>query len=530
MDKTGPAQGWLPNFLRAGKQKQLSTDNTPDETSSLLPKADDSHESPRSEVEGEIYTLDEPDKPTTWKVLTEFRILLAGSIPVILAYALQNSLQTISVVIVGRGSPEDLATAAFAYMFAMATAWLIALGGTTALDTLCSSSFTGSKNRHDLGVLLQRAFIVLGLFYIPVVILWIFSEPLFKALGEDARLSRDSARFLCCLIPGGLGYIYFEAMKKYLQAQEIMRPGTYVLLLTSPINAGLNFLFIYTFKIGLLGAPIATGISYWLSFLLLVAYARFVRGSECWGGWSRKCLHNMGTFARLAALGVVHVGTEWWAFEIVALAAGRLGTIPLAAQSVIMTSDQVMNTLPFGVGVAASARVGNLLGAKNAQGAARAANTAAWLSMFLGAVVLAILMGTKDHFAKIFNSDPDVVRLTAEVLPYVALFQIADGLNGSCGGSLRGMGRQHIGAAVNIVSYYCGALPLGIYLAFHGWGLKGLWVGQCIALYLVGILEWIIVAFSNWDYQVKKAFERMDADERTENGVSEPGEDTSTAS
>lgn len=228
MDKTGPAQGWLPNFLRAGKQKQLSTDNTPDETSSLLPKADDSHESPRSEVEGEIYTLDEPDKPTTWKVLTEFRILLAGSIPVILAYALQNSLQTISVVIVGRGSPEDLATAAFAYMFAMATAWLIALGGTTALDTLCSSSFTGSKNRHDLGVLLQRAFIVLGLFYIPVVILWIFSEPLFKALGEDARLSRDSARFLCCLIPGGLGYIYFEAMKKYLQAQ-----GEYVVHLHS---------------------------------------------------------------------------------------------------------------------------------------------------------------------------------------------------------------------------------------------------------------------------------------------------------
>ena len=298
-----------------------------------------------------------------------------------------------------------------------------------------------------------------------------------------------------------------------------MRPGTYVLIITSPINAGLNFLFVYTFKFGLLGAPIATGISYWLSFLLLLAYAKWVQGWGAWGGWSRKCLHNMWTFARLALLGIVHVGTEWWAFEIVALVAGRLGTIPLAAQSVIMTSDQVMNTIPFGVGVAASARVGNLLGARNAKGAARAANTAAWLSMFLGAIVLAILMGTKDHFAKIFNDDERVVKLTAQVLPFVALFQIADGLNGSCGGSLRGMGRQHIGAAVNIVSYYCGALPLGIWLAFHGWGLEGLWVGQCIALYLVGFVEWFIVAISNWEYQVKKAFERMDDDERTENGA-----------
>ena len=300
-----------------------------------------------------------------------------------------------------------------------------------------------------------------------------------------------------------------------------MRPGTYVLLITSPINAGLNFLFIYTFKIGLLGAPIATGISYWLSFLLLLAYARFVKGWDGWGGWSRKCLRNLWTFTRLALLGVVNVGTEWWAFEIVALAAGRLGTIPLAAQSVIMTSDQVMNTIPFGVGVAASARVGNLLGARSAKGAARAANTAAWLSMLLGAVVLAILMGTKDNFAKIFNDDPDVVKLTAEVLPFVALFQIADGLNGSCGGSLRGMGRQHVGAAINIVSYYCGALPLGIWLAFHGWGLKGLWVGQCIALYAVGILEWAFVAFSNWELQVKKAFERMDQSERVEGGYLE---------
>ena len=295
-----------------------------------------------------------------------------------------------------------------------------------------------------------------------------------------------------------------------------------MLFITSPINAGLNFLLVHTFKMGLLGAPVATGIAYWLSFLLLLAYARFVRGWDHWGGWSRRCLQHTGTFSRLAILGVIHVGTEWWAFEIVALAAGRLGTIPLAAQSVIMTSDQVMNTLPFGVGVAASARVGNLLGSRNAKGAARAANTAAWLSMFLGALVLVILMASKDNFARIFNDDDRVVKLTAEVLPYVALFQIADGLNGSCGGSLRGMGRQHIGAAVNIVSYYCGALPLGIYLAFHGWGLAGLWVGQCIALYIVGILEWAIVALSNWDHQVKKAFERMDESDVAENGIESP--------
>ena len=286
-----------------------------------------------------------------------------------------------------------------------------------------------------------------------------------------------------------------------------------MLLITSPINAGLNYLFCYTLQLGLLGAPLATSISYWLSFILLVMYTRFIAGSDCWGGWTRESLQNLSTFARLAALGIIHVGSEWWAFEIVALAAGRLGTIPLAAQSVIMTADQILNTIPFGVGVATSARVGNLLGLRSPSGAARAANTAAWLSMLLGGVVLAVLMATRNHFAQLFNDDDRVVRLTADVLPLVALFQIADGLNGSCGGSLRGMGRQHVGALVNMVSYYCGALPLGVWLAFHGWGLQGLWAGQCIALYLVGAFEWTVVAWSDWEVEVTKAFGRMDIEQ-----------------
>ena len=218
MDETGTAQTWLPSILQKGHDPKDGSDNPPsNEASRLLPKGQTDHERSTSEEDGEMYDIE--DMPKTKRVLTEFKILLKGSIPVIIAYTLQNSLQTISVVIVGRGSPEDLATAAFSYMFAMCTAWLIGLGGTTALDTLCSSSFTGSKDPHDLGILLQRAFVVLSAFYVPIAILWLCSEPLFKALGQGDQLSHDSARFLSCLIPGGLGYIYFECMKKYLQAQ-----------------------------------------------------------------------------------------------------------------------------------------------------------------------------------------------------------------------------------------------------------------------------------------------------------------------
>jgi hypothetical protein len=65
----------------------------------------------------------------------EFIKILKTSVPIIFAYMLQNSLQTGSVLVVGRlvfplrsayltqGS-EELAVAAFSYMAAMSTAWL----------------------------------------------------------------------------------------------------------------------------------------------------------------------------------------------------------------------------------------------------------------------------------------------------------------------------------------------------------------------------------------------------------------------
>lgn len=211
MEAPSKTVSWLPSFL--SRSKAQDGDSMPNERTSLLGSDQDCYT-------GESYDFEE--KTSSQLILEELWILFKSSLPVILAYTLQNSLQTVSVLIVGRLSPEALATAAFSYMFAMATGWLVALGGTTAIDTLASASFTGSKDRHDLGIILQRSFVVLTLFYLPIAVLWIASEPVFKALGQEDYIARDSARFLSVLAPGGLGYIYFEATKKYLQAQGVL--------------------------------------------------------------------------------------------------------------------------------------------------------------------------------------------------------------------------------------------------------------------------------------------------------------------
>jgi MATE family multidrug resistance protein len=93
-----------------------------------------------------------------------------------------------------------------------------------------------------------------------------------------------------------------------------------------------------------------------------------------------------------------------------------------------MTADQILNTIPFGVGVAASARIGNLLGSKQARAARVSTHASVLLATGVGSIILVILMLTKDQFGLLFSDDEEVVGLVSKVLPYVAAFQVADGM------------------------------------------------------------------------------------------------------
>lgn len=223
-------------------------------------------------------------------------------------------------------------------------------------------------------------------------------------------------------------------------------------------------------------------------------------------------------------------------------AAGNLDATSLAAQSVIMTSDQLINTIPFGLGVAASSRIGNILGESTAivasssessqesekkRGCIRrlkiASQAAVLLATILGVIIGGGLMIFRSSFGRLFSDEAATIAKVASVIPLVASFQIFDGWAASNGGTLRGMGKQYIGASANLVSYYVLALPMGIYLAFRytgpgsGWGdstretgmgLKGLWIGNASALGLVGIIEWIIVSWTRWDTEIDRASAR----------------------
>ncbi|KAI8093413.1 mate-domain-containing protein [Halteromyces radiatus] len=453
---------------------------------------------------------------TTYK--QEIYWLFINSLPIIITYLLQTSFQVASIFVLGHLGPIELGAAALGSMFASVTAWSTALGCATALDTTLSQAFSGSTTvKTLLGIHLQRALVILALMFIPISMIWWNATWILLKLNQEEDIAIYTGLFMRYLLIGAPAYIAFEAVKKYLQAQGIMYASTYCLLIASPINVGLNYLFVNTFGLGFIGAPLATSCSYWLMLLLLLCYINISgHGKEGWGGWNwKECRKNWGSFLRLAIPGMLVVMSEWWAFELASLASSYLGTNALASQSIVMSISSCTYTIPYGLGVAVANRVGNSLGEANGQKAHHASMTALGFAIGLACMNSSVLLFLRHSIGYWFSPDKDVVTLVAKVLPLLAFFQIADSLASVCGGIMRGLAKQQIAANINLVAYYCIALPLGFYLTFPlHFGLMGLWGGLSIALFLCALGQSFCLYRVHWQLEARKAHHRVRQEEQ----------------
>jgi multidrug resistance protein, MATE family len=164
-----------------------------------------------------------------------------------------------------------------------------------------------------------------------------------------------------------------------------------------------------------------------------------------------------------------------------------------------MASDLIFTTIPLGLGVASSHRIGNLLGAGDAKSAKFALRMPYILASFLGLIEFFILISVRNVYGRIFTDSGPVIALTAHIIPLMAGFQVLDIGNGGAGGNLRGAGKNHLSAVCNLVGYYGVGLTTAWYLCFEkGFGLFGLWAGIITGSWAVLILQTTCLALVDW--------------------------------
>lgn len=430
---------------------------------------------------------------------TELRRVTALALPVAATQIGTMLLGFVDTIMVGRVGTDALAASAIANVWIYGTTQL-ALGTIFGIDPIVAQAH-GAGRGDVAGRALQRGLVLALLLSVPVGLAWVGCERFLVWTGQDAELARMAQRYTLVQLPSLPFFLAFHALRQYLQGREMVRPALLVMVLANGINALLNWALIFGHlgmpALGLEGAGIATGLTRVACLAILVWWVLALRlHAGAWVPWSRDAFAWPG-LREILRLGVpvgFQTSLEVWAFSGAALIAGHLGAAALAAHSVVLNMAALSFMMPLGVGLAASTRVGNLLGARRPDDAQRAA----WVAIALGAGVMmlsALLFVLGRHWLpRIYTSEPEVIALATRILPIAAAFQIFDGTQVVGCGVLRGMGRTRPAAWFNLFGYWVIGLPLGGWLALRaGFGLDGIWWGLAIGLAIVSVLlvAWI---------------------------------------
>jgi len=265
----------------------------PSETSALLPNgpqesARTQHERLNRQWEAAVAA---GKIKTTWQ--REGKTLWRYSSPLVITFILQYSLTVASIFTVGHLGTLELGAVSLASMTANISGYAIYQGLATSLDTLCAQAY-GSGKKHLVGLQLQRMVYFLWALTIPIGIIWICAEKILELIVPEKESAQLAGLYLRILLIGAPGYCAFEAGKRFVQSQGLFSATTYVLLVAAPLNAFMNWLFVWQFKWGFVGAPIAVAITDNLLPIFLLLYVRFVDGRQCWNGFTKKAFKNWG--------------------------------------------------------------------------------------------------------------------------------------------------------------------------------------------------------------------------------------------
>lgn len=486
------------------EENQPPSGSDPTETSALLGNQGrlDENEIDRKWEEAVMAGLIQ----SSWK--REAQVIGTYSLPLMVTFLLQYSLTVASVFTVGHLGTIELGAVSLASMSVTITGWAVYQGLATSLDTLCAQAY-GSGKKKLVGLQMQRMVFFLWVVTIPIGLLWFFADKILVAIIPEKEVALLAAQYLKILILGAPGYACFESGKRFVQAQGIFTASLYVLLFCAPLNAFMNWYFVWKLNLGFIGAPIAVAITENLLPICLFLYVYFVGGLECWNGFTWRAFENWGPMIRLALPGFIMVEAECLAFEILTLTSSYLGTEALAAQSILSTISSITFQIPFPLSIAGSTRVANLIGATLVDAARTAAKVNLSGAVIVGVLNMVLLSCLRYSLAGLFTSDEQVIEMVAAVLPLCAAFQLFDALAASCNGILRGIGRQEIGGYVQVFCYYVVAMPISMGTTFGlGWGLWGLWTGVAIALGLVFFIEVVFLSKTSWEKSVEDAKNR----------------------
>ncbi|MDZ4790350.1 MAG: MATE family efflux transporter [Hyphomicrobiales bacterium] len=428
-----------------------------------------------------------------WRQETVETIKLA--LPMAFTQLGQIAMLTTDLILIGQLGGEAVAAVALAHTLFFIS-YVLGLGVVSAVAPLTAQAY-GARNprmtRRSLRVGLWAALLIGA----PLTAALHWGEAMLLALGQPPQAATQAGLYLAglawSLAPGWA----FVALRSFMGAVNRPAPGLWIMLTAIPINGALAYALIHGAfeapQLGIYGAGIATAI-------VNVVMCGF-------GIWAAYAMHPfkkynvMGRFWRLdwplmrklLAVGVPISGAfllEYGVFAASSLLMGYISITALAAHQIALQVASIIFMIPFGIGQAATVRVGHAAGRGDPEAIRRAGLTAIAMAIIFMTAMTVIIAINRHLIPGLFLNETvaatdETAALAATLLLVGMTFFIADGTQTVAAGALRGLNDTKLPLVAAFISFWIIGFSAAYWLAFTaGLGAAGVWIGLTCGLFV----------------------------------------------
>ena len=180
-------------------------------------------------------------------------------------------------------------------------------------------------------------------------------------------------------------------------------------------------------------------------------------------------------------------------FSVVAIMVAPFGANIVASHQVAINFASMLFMLPLSIGIAATIRVGHVLGENEPVRAISVCKAALIVALAIAAFNALLTLFFRHEIAYLYTSDEQVVAMAASLMFFAAIFQLSDGLQVVSGCVLRGYKDTRAMLYITFVAFWLIGLPVGIVLGTKDWivqpmAAQGFWIGFISALTCAAIM------------------------------------------
>lgn len=353
------------------------------------------------------------------------------------------------------------------------------------------AQYIGARRNAEVRPSVQQGlYVSVALAAIVFAIILFAVAPILEAMPLETEVRIVAADYLTGMSFGLLPLFAYTVLRSFFDALGATRVSMFIILLSAPINIFINYLLIYGNwgfpELGGAGAGYASGITYWLVFLIACSVAwkrKPFKEYALFTSWEKISLKKWKVILFIGVPIGISIFVETSIFSAVTLMMSNYSTAVISAHQIALNFTSLLYMLPLSISMGATILVGQAVGAGQIRDAKQYSYLSVGLAIALSFVSIAILLIFRAPIASLYTTDGQIIGLATQFFIYAALFQLSDAIQAPVQGALRGYKDVNMTFVMAIVSYWVLGLPIGYIMAtFTELGPYGYWVGLIAGL------------------------------------------------